>query len=53
MTQHPVTCSPETNLSEAAALMLQGDCGILPVVADGQLCDTRFAVSRCSASVAR
>ena len=38
MTQHPVTCSPETNLSEAAALMLQGDCGILPVVADGQLC---------------
>ena len=38
MTQHPVTCSPETNLSEAAALMLQGDCGILPVVADGKLC---------------
>ena len=37
MTPHPVTCSPETNLSEAAALMLQADSGILPVVTDGRL----------------
>lgn len=37
MTPHPVTCAPGTNLSEAAALMLQGDCGILPVVEDGTL----------------
>jgi CBS domain-containing protein len=37
MTKGPVTCTPGTNLAEAAALMLQGDCGILPVVADGKL----------------
>jgi CBS domain-containing protein len=37
MTREPRTCSPATNLAEAAALMLGGDCGILPVVADGKL----------------
>ena len=37
MTPHPVTCAPETNLAEAAALMLDADCGILPVVWDGKL----------------
>ena len=37
MTPEPVTCLPSTNLSEAAALMLQGDCGILPVVEAGRL----------------
>jgi CBS domain-containing protein len=37
MTVEPRTCSPETNLAAAAALMLDGDCGILPVVADGTL----------------
>jgi CBS domain-containing protein len=37
MTKHPVTCTPETNLAEAAALMLQADCGILPVVSEGRL----------------
>ena len=37
MTGEPRTCSPETNLAAAAALMLDGDCGILPVVADGKL----------------
>jgi CBS domain-containing protein len=37
MTKHPLTCTPETNLAEAAALMLQGDCGILPVLTDGKL----------------
>ena len=37
MTAQPVTCAPGTNLAEAAALMLDADCGILPVVADGKL----------------
>ena len=37
MTGEPRVCSPETNLAEAAALMLDGDCGILPVVAGGAL----------------
>jgi CBS domain-containing protein len=37
MTGEPRTCSPDTNLAAAAALMLDGDCGILPVVADGKL----------------
>jgi CBS domain-containing protein len=37
MTKHPVTCTPATNLAEAAALMLDADCGILPVVAAGKL----------------
>jgi CBS domain-containing protein len=37
MTGEPRTCSLETNLAAAAALMLDGDCGILPVVADGKL----------------
>ena len=34
MTAAPVTCSRSTNLAEAAALMLDADCGILPVVDD-------------------
>jgi CBS domain-containing protein len=38
MTPQPRTCTRETNLAEAAALMLDADCGILPVVdADGKL----------------
>jgi len=37
MTAEPRTCSLGTNLAAAAALMLDGDCGILPVVDDGQL----------------
>ena len=32
MTSEPRTCSRETNLAEAGALMLDADCGILPVV---------------------
>lgn len=32
MTSTPRTCTRETNLAEAAALMLDADCGILPVV---------------------
>jgi CBS domain-containing protein len=38
MTPDPITCLPSTNLAEAAALMLKGDCGILPVVDQGKLC---------------
>jgi len=37
MTPDPITCLPTTNLAEAASLMLQGDCGILPVVENGKL----------------
>jgi CBS domain-containing protein len=38
MTSEPRTCTRETNLAEAAALMLDADCGILPVVdQDGKL----------------
>jgi CBS domain-containing protein len=32
MTPEPATCSPATSLAAAAALMLDADCGILPVV---------------------
>jgi CBS domain-containing protein len=35
MTPEPRTCTRATNLAEAAALMLDADCGILPVVDDG------------------
>ena len=35
MTAEPRTCSLGTNLAAAAALMLDGDCGILPVVDTG------------------
>jgi CBS domain-containing protein len=37
MTPEPRTCAPGTNLAAAGALMLDGDCGILPVVEDGKL----------------
>ena len=37
MTTEVRTCAPETNLGAAAALMLDGDCGILPVVDNGAL----------------
>jgi CBS domain-containing protein len=37
MTGEPRTCSPDTNLAAAAALMLDGDCGMLPVVIEKQL----------------
>lgn len=38
MTPDPVTVTPDTNLAAAAALMLQADCGILPVMKNGSLC---------------
>jgi CBS domain-containing protein len=37
MTTEVRTCSPGTSLAAAAALMLDGDCGILPVVEKGKL----------------
>jgi CBS domain-containing protein len=37
MTPDPRTCSPGMNLAAAAALMLDGDCGILPVLDAGKL----------------
>jgi CBS domain-containing protein len=38
MTREPRTCAPGTSVAEAAAIMLEADCGILPVVEDGKLC---------------
>ena len=29
------SCRPETNLAEAASILWEGDCGILPVIGDG------------------
>jgi CBS domain-containing protein len=37
MTANPTTCSLQTNLAAAAALMLATDCGFLPVVDDQKL----------------
>ena len=37
MTLDPTTCEPDTNLAAAAELMLEADCGILPVVENGRL----------------
>jgi CBS domain-containing protein len=37
MTREVLTCTPETTLAEAAQLMWDGDCGILPVVENGKL----------------
>lgn len=37
MTKDPVTCSPDATLAEAAHLMWDADCGILPVVDGGEI----------------
>jgi CBS domain-containing protein len=37
MTKEPRTCTPDTTVAAAANLLLEGDCGILPVVDDGEL----------------
>ena len=37
MTQEPRTCTPDTSVAEAAHLMWEADCGILPIVDDGEL----------------
>jgi CBS domain-containing protein len=37
MTPSPITCAPGTNLAEAAQMMLDADCGFLPVTDNGQL----------------
>lgn len=37
MAAAPKTCTPDTTLAAAASLMWEGDCGILPVVDDGEL----------------
>lgn len=36
MTHDVKACFPDTNLATAAALMLENDCGVLPVVVDGR-----------------
>jgi CBS domain-containing protein len=37
MTAAPKVCSPDTTVAEAAGLMWEADCGMLPVVDDGEL----------------
>lgn len=37
MTVTPTTCTPDATLAEAANLMWELDCGVLPVVDDGEL----------------
>jgi CBS domain-containing protein len=37
MTGEPRVCTPDTTVGAAAQLMWEGDCGILPVVDDGDL----------------
>ena len=37
MSAEPKVCAPHTTLAAAANLMWEGDCGMLPVVDDGQL----------------
>jgi CBS domain-containing protein len=36
MTEDVKSCRPDTNLAAAAALMWENDCGVLPVVAEGE-----------------
>jgi len=37
MTPGPMTCAPDTTVAEAARLMWEGDCGILPIMRDHDL----------------
>ena len=37
MTKEPRTCTPDATVAAAANLLWEGDCGILPVVDDGEL----------------
>ena len=37
MTVGSRTCTPDTTLAAAATLMWEGDCGVLPVLDDGEL----------------
>jgi CBS domain-containing protein len=37
MKAEPRTCTPDTTVAEAASLMWEADCGVLPVVDEGEL----------------
>jgi CBS domain-containing protein len=37
MTAAPRTCTPDTTVAGAATLMWESDCGVLPIVDDGEL----------------
>ena len=37
MTRNPLTCTPDTTAAEAAHLMWEADCGILPVINNGEI----------------
>ena len=36
MTKDPACCSPDTSLQEVAKMMVDNDCGCIPVVEDGE-----------------
>ena len=36
MTKDPACCAPDTSLQEVAKLMVENDCGCIPVVQDGE-----------------
>ncbi|HZT43267.1 MAG TPA: CBS domain-containing protein [Chthonomonadaceae bacterium] len=36
MTQHPVCCTPDSNLYAVSRLMVEHDCGVIPVVKNQQ-----------------
>ena len=36
MTKNPACCSPDTSLQEVAKMMVDNDCGCIPVVQDGE-----------------
>lgn len=37
MTPDPVSCAPETPLRRIAQLMVENDCGVIPVCSDGKV----------------
>src|SRR4026209_256510 len=53
MTGEPRCCSRGTDLATAAALMLKGDCGILPVLDDGKLVGVVTDRDLCMAAATR
>ena len=36
MTKDPACCSPDTSLQEVARMMVDNDCGCIPIVEDGE-----------------
>jgi CBS domain-containing protein len=49
MTEHVHCCSPSTDLAAAAAVLFEGDCGVLPVLLEhkviGMITDRDIAIA--------